>query len=68
MTFIRLVRKLAPLLNGLDLSGVEINEVIQVPNAVAEMLIREGWAELPTCEQDSMHVASGPPRVPIRES
>ena len=45
MQFVRLVRKLAPMLNGVDLSKVEVGDVIVVPEAVAAMLIREGWAE-----------------------
>ena len=46
MQRIRLVRKLAPVLNGVDLSKVEVGDVIAVPEATAAMLIREGWAEL----------------------
>lgn len=45
MTRVRLTRKLAPMLNGVDLSKVEVGDDIQVPEAVAAMLIREGWAE-----------------------
>jgi len=43
--FIRLTRKLAPLINGTDLSKVDVGDVVVVPEAVAAMLIREGWAE-----------------------
>ena len=43
---IRLTRKLAPVLNGVDLSLAEVGEVLVVSEAVAAMLIREGWAEL----------------------
>jgi hypothetical protein len=43
---IRLTKKLAPLINGIDLSKVEVGDVLEVPNAVAEILIREGWAEV----------------------
>jgi hypothetical protein len=42
---IRLTRKLAALLNGLDLSKVEVGDVIFLPEPHAIMLIREGWAE-----------------------
>jgi hypothetical protein len=45
---VRLIRKLAPILNGVDLSQVKVGDVIQVPEAIAAMLIREGWAELVT--------------------
>jgi hypothetical protein len=43
---VRLVRKLAPVLNGVDLSQVQVGDVIQVPEATAAMLIREAWGEL----------------------
>lgn len=46
MQRIRLIRKLAPVLNGVDLSKVQVGDVLEVPEAVAAMLIREGWAEL----------------------
>jgi hypothetical protein len=42
---IRLTRKLANSLNGLDLSRVSVGDVIDLPDRVAMMLIREGWAE-----------------------
>lgn len=42
----RLIRKLAPILNGIDLSKCRVGDVILVPEAVAAMLIAEGWAEL----------------------
>jgi hypothetical protein len=43
---VRLTRKLAPILNGIDLSKCRVGDVILVPKAVAAMLIAEGWAEL----------------------
>jgi hypothetical protein len=43
---IRLVRKLAPIINGVDLSTFQVGDVLRVPEALAVMLIREGWAEL----------------------
>lgn len=46
MPRIRLVRKLAPVVNGVDLSKVEVGDVLWVPEAVAVMLVREQWAEL----------------------
>jgi hypothetical protein len=42
---IRLTRKFANKLNGLDLSGVSVGDVIDLPDRAAMMLIREGWAE-----------------------
>ena len=52
MQRVRLIRKLAPILNGVDLSQVKIGDVIYVPEATAAMLIREGWAELVTQPND----------------
>ena len=46
MQRIRLIKKLAPVLNGFDVSKFEVGDIIEVPNAVAEILIHEGWAEL----------------------
>lgn len=43
--FVRLTRKLAPVINGIDLSKVDVGDVVVVPEAVAGMLILEGWAE-----------------------
>jgi hypothetical protein len=34
------------MLNGVDLSRVQVGDVVFVPEAAAAMLIREGWAEL----------------------
>ena len=50
MQRIRLIRKLAPVLNGVDLSNFTVGDVILVPEATAAMLIREGWADLVTEE------------------
>lgn len=46
MTRVRLIKKLAPVLNGIDLSHIEVGDLVVVPEAVAAMLIREGWAEI----------------------
>jgi hypothetical protein len=43
---VRLIRKLAPVLNGVDLSRLQVGDEFIVSEAVAAMLIREGWAEL----------------------
>lgn len=45
LTRIRLTRKLASVLNGIDLSNVHVGDIIFVPDSVAAMLIAEGWAE-----------------------
>lgn len=46
MRRVRLLRILAPLVNGVDLSKFRVGDVILVAEAVASMLIQEGWAEL----------------------
>jgi hypothetical protein len=46
MQRIRLIRKLASIINDVDLSTFQVGDVIRVPEATAAMLIREGWAEL----------------------
>lgn len=46
MRHVRLTRILAPVLNGVDLSKFRVGEIIRVPEAVAAMLVREGWAEI----------------------
>jgi hypothetical protein len=42
---VRLTRKLAPSLNGVNLSAIQIGEVVELPEREARMLIAEGWAE-----------------------
>ena len=42
---IRLTRKFAPFLNGLDLSRINVGDIVFLPERDAVMLIREGWAE-----------------------
>ena len=45
MQLIRLTKKLAPIINGIDLSKLKVGDTVEAPNAVAEILILEGWAE-----------------------
>ena len=46
MEHIRLTRKLAPLMDGVNLKDVNVGDVIEVSSRVAEMLVREEWAEI----------------------
>ena len=46
MLRIRLTRKLAASLNGVDLSSLNVGDVIEMPDSAARMIIAEGWAEL----------------------
>jgi hypothetical protein len=50
---VRLTKKLAPVINGIDLSKVEVGDIVELPNAAAAILIREGWAELVNGEKDA---------------
>ena len=45
MARIRLIRKYASVLNGFDLAGVAVGDMLMVTQNIADMLIREGWAE-----------------------
>ena len=42
---IRLTRKLAEMLNGVDLRAFTVGEVLQLDERYAAMLVAEGWAE-----------------------
>jgi hypothetical protein len=42
---IRLTRKLAAVVNGVDISSLNTGDVIELPVRAAAMLISEGWAE-----------------------
>jgi hypothetical protein len=41
---IRLIRKLANYLDGIDLSAYQVGDVLDLPRREADLLIREGWA------------------------
>lgn len=43
--YIRITKKLAQTLNGLDLRAFEVGEVVDLPHRFATMLMTEGWAE-----------------------
>ena len=42
---IRLTRKLAAVVNGVDLSARKVGDVIELSDALARMMIAERWAE-----------------------
>jgi hypothetical protein len=44
MIRVRLIRKLAARLNGIDVSRVKVGDVIDLPDTQAIMLVKEGWA------------------------
>ena len=43
---VRLIRKLADVLNGVDVSQVQEGHCVDLPARDARLLIAEGWAEL----------------------
>ena len=45
MVRIRLTRKLAARLNGIDVTNQRVGDIMQLPDRAAAMLIAEGWAE-----------------------
>ena len=45
MIRIRLTKKLAAVLNGVDVSTLGIGDVIELPDSAARMMVAEGWAE-----------------------
>ena len=49
---IKLVRKFANSLNGIDLTSVTVGDIVELKPHQAVLLIREGWAE-PLEEQSS---------------
>jgi hypothetical protein len=56
---IRLTRKLAHALNGLDLRPFKVGDVIDLEDSLACMLLREGWAEFASVPStaDDRHLA-----------
>jgi hypothetical protein len=42
---VRLTQKLASAIDGIDLTGYEIGEIITLPARSARLLLAEGWAE-----------------------
>ena len=48
---IRLTRKFADLINGIDLSKAQTGETLDLSTRDAEMLLAEGWAEYAGAEQ-----------------
>ncbi|HUP40802.1 MAG TPA: hypothetical protein VM115_11830 [Vicinamibacterales bacterium] len=45
MVRVRLTKKLAAKLNGIDVSALNVGDILELPDAAACMLIAERWAE-----------------------
>ena len=56
---IRLVKKLAPVLNGIDLAKLQVGQCFDLPDEMALMLLREGWAELAGASASAPGVPTG---------
>lgn len=56
MSHVRLIRKLALSMNGIDVSDVKVGDVIELDDARAAMMIDYGWAE--ACGADDV-ISSG---------
>jgi hypothetical protein len=42
---IKLIRKLAPCLNGVDVSKLQVGDEVDLPERSASLLLADGWAE-----------------------
>jgi hypothetical protein len=58
---IRLTRKFAEFLNGIDLTQRRVGEVVEVPRHEAEMLLAEEWA-VPASDPEPRAKADDAPR------
>jgi hypothetical protein len=59
---IRLTRKFADLINGIDLSKAHTGETLDLSTRDAQMLMAEGWAELAGAEQPRETAHELPPK------
>ena len=46
MLLVRLTRKLADKIDGVDISAYRVGEIIALPLRAARLLMAEGWAEM----------------------
>ena len=58
---IRLTRKFADFINGIDLTGRRVGEIIDVPAHEAEILLAEQWAS-PAYDSQPRPTADAAPR------
>jgi hypothetical protein len=59
---IRLTRKFADLINGIDLSKAHTGETLDLSTRDAEILLAEGWAEYAGVEQPRETAHELPPK------
>jgi hypothetical protein len=60
---VRLIKKLAPHVDGVDLSHHEVGTVLDLPSTQARLLIAEGWAV-----RERRHKAVTPRVIAFRRS
>lgn len=66
MVRIRLTKKLAATLNGIDVSALCVGDVVELPDAAARMMIAEGWAEPDTAPAGTpIHSSDAKSRDPV---
>jgi hypothetical protein len=61
---VRLTRKFADLINGIDLSRAHTGETLDLTQREAEILLAEGWAEYAGGEQLREQAHELPPKTP----
>jgi hypothetical protein len=54
---VRLTRKLAQVINGVDLSNHDVGDTLDLPERKGRLLVAEGWAV------EERRIGSGPSRV-----
>ena len=57
---VRLKKKLASVMDGVDVSHVRAGDILQLSKADAELLISEGWAERVADDPGSVTVSEAP--------
>ena len=58
---VRLTRKLADMIDGIDLSACRVGEVMYLPWRDASLLIAEGWGEMIERRRHPRHIATDHP-------
>ena len=61
MLRVRLTKKLAAVMNGIDVSSSSVGDILELSDSAAHMMIAEGWAE--PAESVSIRSAAPPPQV-----
>jgi hypothetical protein len=61
---VRLTRKFADLINGIDLSRAHTGETLDLSQREAEILLAEGWAEYAGGEKLREQAHEHPPKKP----